>query len=142
MGAESFSVHVPLTEERCLLLDQQYVWCFHRSFTAAQQHSVRTLEELKQRSDDEKAADAARAVTELNTAAILFKALDKLAQAEKTALDPKAVAIHLQFCQHALQKAQAFQESVRLLILWSFLRCEHAMPANWPALVLPAQKAQ
>ncbi len=82
-----------------------------------QQHSVRTLKELNDREDDEKAADAQRAVTELHNAWSLFKALRKKTEVEKTGLDAKTVVIHFEFCQNTLKDAQKFLEQVRTLPL-------------------------
>ena len=82
-----------------------------------QQHSVRTLKELNEREDDEKAADAQRAVTELHNAWSLFKALRKKTEVEKTGLDAKTVLIHFEFCQNTLKDAQKFLEQVRIFAL-------------------------
>ena len=79
---------------------------------AAQQHAVRMVGELRQRTDDEKAGDAQRAVTELHTAVRLFGALEKKAHLEKTGFEAKNVAVHHKFCQSSLQSAQRQQEQV------------------------------
>ena len=68
--------------------------------------------ELRQRTDDEKAADAQRAVTELHTAVRLFEALEKKAHSEKTGFEAKNVAVHHKFCHSSLQSAQRQQEQV------------------------------
>lgn len=73
---------------------------------------MRTLKELSDREDDEKAADAQRAVTELHNAWSLFKALRKKTEVEKTGLDAKTVLIHFEFCQNTLKDAQKFLEQV------------------------------
>lgn len=77
-----------------------------------QQHAVRMVGELRQRTDDEKAADAQRAVTELHTAVRLFEALEKKAHTEKTGFEAKNVAVHHKFCHSSLQSAQRQQEQV------------------------------
>ena len=82
------------------------------TLTAMQQHAVRMVGELRQRTDDEKAADAARAVTELHTAVRLFEALEKKAHMEKTGFEAKNVAVHHKFCHSSLQSAQRQQEQV------------------------------
>ena len=68
--------------------------------------------ELRQRTDDEKAADAQRAVTELHTAVRLFEALEKKAHTEKTGFEAKNVAVHHKFCHSSLQSAQRQHEQV------------------------------
>ena len=73
---------------------------------------MRTLKELNDREDDEKATDAQRAVTELHNAWSLFKALRKKTENEKTGLDAKTVLIHFEFCQNTLKDAQKFLEQV------------------------------
>ena len=92
-------------------------WLVDECFLHVQQHSVRTLKELNEREDDEKAADAQRAVTELHNAWSLFKALRKKTEVEKTGLDAKTVLIHFEFCQNTLKDAQKFLEQVRVLAL-------------------------
>ena len=77
-----------------------------------QQHAVRTLKDVADRGDDEKAADAQRAVTDLHNARELFKALVEKAQAEQAKLDLKTVAIHLKFCESTLQDAERVLEQV------------------------------
>lgn len=73
---------------------------------------MRTLRDLADRGDDEKAADAQRAVTDLHNAKLLFKALVEKVPAEQAKLDLKTVGIHLQFCERTLQDAERVLEQV------------------------------
>ena len=96
-----------------------------------QQHSVRTLKELSEREDDEKAADAQRAVTELHNAWLLFKALREKTALEKTGLEAKTVLIHLEFCQNTLKDAQRFLEQVTGPVPPSLIpACTSAAPSS------------
>ena len=89
---------------------------YWRACVTVQQHSVRTLRELEKREDDDKLADASRAVTELGNACDIFKALHKIVtEGEKTGLDAKSVLVHATFCHDSLNGAHALKEQVSFL---------------------------